>query len=115
MSKALLTTHGPGSPPTLSPASRKLFKALCAEYGIADTGGREILHSGLRALDQATKAEVQIEHDGQCAKDRFGQLRGHPLLSVARDFRAQWLMALKALNLNIGDPVKTGRPGAEDQ
>lgn len=78
------------------------------------SGGREILHSGLRALDLAEQAEAQIKGDGQASKDRFGQLRAHPLLATARDFRAQWLAALKALNLAVGTPPKVGRPGAED-
>ena len=44
--------------------------------------------------------------------DRFGQVKSHPLLSVERDSRAQYLAALKALNLDL-EPLrdKPGRPG----
>jgi hypothetical protein len=94
----------------LTARSRRLYRELTDEYRITDAGGREILRSGLRALDQAVAAEARIEQDGQAVVDRFGQVRAHPLLPIARDFRAQWLQALKALNLAVGEPAKTGRP-----
>jgi hypothetical protein len=40
-------------------------------------------------------------------------LRAHPLLAVARDFRAQWQAALRQLNLAVGEPPKVGRPGGD--
>ena len=94
----------------LSKASEALFDKLQAEYDIRDSGGVEILRSGLRALDQAMAAESAIGEQGQVTTDRFGQLRAHPLLPVARDFRAQYVAAIKALNLSIGEPAKLGRP-----
>jgi hypothetical protein len=84
---------------------------LSAEYRITDAGGVQVLRSGLKALDQAEAAEARIAKDGQCFADRWGQLRPHPLLSAARDFRAQWLQSLKALNLAIGDVPKPGPEG----
>src|SRR5438094_382905 len=36
----------------LSASSKRLFRTLCAEYGIVDTGGCETLRSGLRSLEQ---------------------------------------------------------------
>jgi hypothetical protein len=96
--------------PALTPSSQVLFRELSREYGIHDRGGREILRSGLHALDQAEAAEKVIMHDGQTTVDRFGQRRVHPLLCVARDFRSQWLQALRMLNLSVGDPPKVGRP-----
>jgi hypothetical protein len=89
-----------------------LFRELIAEYRITDRGGREILRSGLRALDQAEAAEAAILEAGQTVTDRWGQPKAHPLLAVARDFRAQWASALRSLNLAIGDPPKVGRPGS---
>lgn len=97
-------------PTDLSKPALKLFKQLSEEYGIVDLGGIEILRSGLRALDQATAAEAAISAQGQTTIDRFGQVRAHPLLPVARDFRAQYVAAIKALNLSIGEPAKIGRP-----
>lgn len=101
------------APRGLTATSRRLFVELAGEYGIFDSGGREILRSGLRALDQAEAAERRIREDGAVQKDRFGQLRGHPLLAVARDFRSMWQSALRQLNLAIGEPPKVGRPGGD--
>ena len=97
-------------PSGLSAESRRLFGKLTKEYAIADAGGVEILRSGLLSLDQAMRAEASIAADGQTFKDRWGQLRPHPLLAAARDHRAAWLNALKSLNLAIGDPTTPGRP-----
>ena len=99
------------APQELSASSRRLFTGLCEEYAIGDAGGREILRSGLRALDQAEAAEAHGTKAGQMIVDRFGQTRAHPLLPIARDFRAQWQAALRQLNLAIGEPPKVGRPG----
>jgi hypothetical protein len=35
-------------------------------------------------------------------KDRFGQVKVHPLLPSERDARAAFISAMRALNLNIG-------------
>jgi hypothetical protein len=94
----------------LSGRSKRLFKQLCDEYRIADGGGRETLRSGLRSLEQAEAAEAIVAADGQMLTDRFGQKRAHPMLVIARDFRAQWQTALRQLNLAIGEPPKIGRP-----
>lgn len=83
---------------------------MVTEYGITDSGGTEILRSGLHALDRAEAAEAQLARDGLTTTDRWGQSKIHPAAAVARDFRAQWLSALRALNLAVGDPPKVGRP-----
>jgi hypothetical protein len=94
----------------LSAASRRLFRRLVQEYEIADLGGLEVLKSGLHSLESAEAAEKRIEADGAVLTDRWGQLKAHPLLPVARDNRAAWQSALKALNLSIGEQPKLGRP-----
>lgn len=98
-------------PRELSASARRLFANLTGEYRIDDLGGREILRSGLRALDLAEAAERQIEAEGRTLRDRFEQVRAHPLLGIARDYRAQWAAALRQLNLAVGEPPKVGRPG----
>ena len=96
-------------PRELSAAHRKLWAELTTEYGICDLGGLEVLRSGLQSLAQAEVAEQIVAEDGAVQTDRFGQKRAHPLLAVARDFRAQWQAALKALNLDV-QPAQPG-PG----
>jgi hypothetical protein len=84
---------------------------LVTEYAIADAAGLQILATSLEAFDRLRAAQRAIKRDGQTMKDRFGQVRAHPLLSVERDARAAWLAGLKALNLDL-EPLhdRVGRP-----
>lgn len=94
----------------LSTEAKKIWKILTEEYGIEDAGGLAILKTGLEAYDRATGARLAINKDGLTISDRFGALKPHPLLACERDARAQWLAALKAMNLDI-EPIKgIGRP-----
>ncbi len=83
-----------------------------AEYAISDPGGRLLLATGLEAFDRMREAQKAIKADGATVQDRFGQPKAHPLLTVERDSRAQMLMCLKALNLDL-EPLRDGpgRPG----
>ena len=93
----------------LSRSAMALKKRYLAEFEITDAAGLEILAEGLRAYDLARKCEREIETDGLTSRDRFGQVRSHPLLSTLRDARAQYLAAIKQLGLDL-EPVRSG-PG----
>ena len=94
----------------LSSAHQRRFRLLVDEYGIEDRAGQEVLVCGLRSLMQAEACETAIAADGLTLRDRFGQVRSHPLLPAARDHRAAWQAALRQLNFEIGTPPKLGRP-----
>ena len=79
----------PKPDPSLSASSRRLFLRLSREYSIDDEGGIAILTTGLRALDRAESAEALIAKDGMAVRDRWGQVKPHPLLTTVRDFRSQ--------------------------
>lgn len=100
-----------GAPPKhLSLKAKRLWKALLVEWpSIGDVAGLAILATGLEAFDRATGAREGIDRDGLTITDRFGVQKPHPLLACERDARAQWLAALKALNLDI-EPLRD-RPG----
>lgn len=112
--KKLRQTGRPKAPATLSAEARKRWQALVTEYDIADRAGFELLQAGLEAFDRMREAQKAIATEGATFKDRFNQPRPHPLLPVERDSRAQWLAALKALNLDL-EPLhdKPGRPGGK--
>ena len=105
----------PKPDPSLFPSSRRLFLKLTKEYSIDDSGGVAILTMGLRALDRAEAAEAVIATDGMAVRDRWGQVKVHPLMTTVRDFRAQWIAALRSLNLAVGTPPKVGRPAGESE
>ena len=93
----------------LSTEAKKLKKDILEEYNIDDSAGLRILDTACEAFDRMREAQRAIKRDGMSVQDRWGQLKAHPLCSVERDARAQFLAALKALNLDL-EPLKTG-PG----
>lgn len=102
------------SPPPkgLSPEGRKLWQALVREYGIDDPAGLSILRQACEAHDRCQAAKRELDAEGVTIVDRWKQKRIHPACAVERDARAQYLAALKALNLDL-EPLRDGpgRPG----
>ena len=107
--------RAPKSPLTGAPLSaeaRRFTKALATEYGIADAGGQAILRVAAEALDRLRSAQAAIDRDGLITRDRWGAPKTHPAATVERDARAQLLMAIRQLGLDL-EPVKPiGRPGS---
>ena len=99
------------APKHLSKEARRIFKDLCAEYGINDIAGLRILRVALEAFDRAQKARAAIDRDGMTFFDKFGQVKINPLIACERDSRAAFLAGLKALNLSL-EPLhdRPGRP-----
>lgn len=99
------------APSNLSKQAKKLFLEILDEFSIDDPAGLAILKAACEAWDRAREARETITKDGPVYIDRFGCPKGHPLLTVERDSRSQFLQALKALNLDI-EPLRdaAGRP-----
>jgi hypothetical protein len=95
----------------LSKESAKLKNSIQKDYGIYDDHGIAILQAGMEAKDQMEKAMAQVDIEGLTVGGDRGGIKAHPLLSVIRDSRSQFLMALKHLNLDL-EPLrdKAGRP-----
>jgi phage terminase small subunit len=83
-----------------------------AEYSIEDDAGKLLLQTALESFDRMRNCQAAIRRDGEMVKDRFEQMKPHPLLAAERDARSQMLAALKQLNLDI-EPLRDrpGRPG----
>ena len=95
----------------LSAQAKKLKEGILKEYDISDEAGLVILQTALEAYDQMNAAQKIINKQGLTVFGARGQLAAHPLFSVVRDSRAQFLMALKHLNLDIEVPREgPGRP-----
>jgi DNA-binding MarR family transcriptional regulator len=93
----------------LTPEAQKLHEKLRKEYGIEDSGGLLILQTAFEAFDRMRAAQRAILQTGMSFTDRFNQLKANPLLTIERDARAQYLAALKMLNLDT-EPSQNG-PG----
>ncbi len=97
------------APRTLSAEARRWWVQILAEYDVQDAGGLLTLQTALEAFDRMRQAQRTIREEGPTVLDRWRQRKPHPLLNVERDARAQMLMALKALNLDL-EPTQNG-PG----
>ncbi|MFC1481832.1 phage terminase small subunit P27 family [Candidatus Neomarinimicrobiota bacterium] len=100
------------APDYLSKEARQWWDRIALEYDISDEAGLLLLQTALEAFDRMRAAQKAINEDGEVIKDRFEQIKAHPMLTVERDSRAQMLAALKALNLDL-EPLRPGpgRPG----
>ena len=87
-------------PPTgLSPAARKLWMQLHADFELDDAGALLALRSLCQSFDRLEEAREVLRREGLVVTDRFGQTRPHPLCRVEVDSRAGMLAALRALKL----------------
>lgn len=108
MKKSATRTRN-GVPDHLTTEAASWWQRLTKEYDIGDDAGRLLLQTALESFDRMRGCQSAIARDGAMIKDRFEQLKPHPLLATERDARAQMLAALKALNLDI-EPLRD-RPG----
>jgi len=79
-----------------------MWREITAEFDFGDPASLALLRSALEAHMRARRCRVAIDRDGEAVKDRFGQLRAHPLLGAERDARAAFLSSMRALNLDLG-------------
>lgn len=97
------------APKDISAEAKQWWDRIVSEYGIDDDAGLLLLQTALEAFDRMRQCQKAIRKDGAQVKDRFDQLKPHPLLNVERDSRSQMLAALKQLNLDL-EPLRDG-PG----
>ena len=99
----------PKPPKSLSAEAARWWQKLVDEYAIDDEAGRLILQTAMEAYDRTRQTRKALAKDGLVLKDRFGQPKAHPLVTVERDSRAAMMAALRQLNLDI-EPLRD-RPG----
>lgn len=97
-------------PRHLSASARAWWKKLTADYEIGDAAGELLLTTALEAFDRLQEARKAINRDGAVVKDRFGQLRSHPAVTVERDARSGMVTALRALRLEVALEAEPVRP-----
>ena len=98
------------SPKHLSKEAKRIWRGVLAEYLLDDIAGLRILQAALEARDRAAAARKQIDLEGMTFKDKFEQVKPHPLLACERDSRAAFLAGIKALCLDLEPLNRPGRP-----
>ena len=88
------------TPKGLSKEAQRVWRDTATGWNITDYAGLSLLESACRWLDQLRKAERILKRDGGMTKDRFGQLRPHPALEIAKAASAEHRACMKALELD---------------
>jgi len=88
-------------------AAKREANRLIREYGITDSGGEALLRTFASAFSLEISCMEKIDKEGLTFKDRFEQIKPHPLLPALASARAQKLASLKALSLDL-EPLQTG-------
>lgn len=105
-----LENPAPRPPPTLPEPSLKLWRRLQTDYGIVDSGGLTLLTTACQAHGRMVQASEMLAKEGLTVHDRHGQPRPHPAVKIEHDARAQLLLGLKMLSLDIEPLRDIGRP-----
>jgi P27 family predicted phage terminase small subunit len=100
------------SPSHLSDAAKHWFREIAEAYAITDRAGLLLLQQAAEAWDRAAECREAIARDGSTTRDRFGQVRAHPLLAAERDARAGFLAAVKHLQLDVAAVPQERKPHA---
>ena len=101
----------------LSESSAKLREIILKSEDLTEAQV-EILDASLSARDLWHRAEKQIDIDGLVVKGDRGNIKAHPLCSVIRDAKSQFLAGFKMLDLHCyeaEEPRAVGSPSAYDR
>lgn len=93
------STPFPPAPRHLDAPERRLWRDIGADFAAWDAASLATLRSALEAHQRMRQARESIDADGATFRDRFGQLRPHPLIAAERDARSAFLALLRALRL----------------
>jgi P27 family predicted phage terminase small subunit len=106
----------PRAPQHLSREAKALWRRLHEEWFIPEAGSVAILIVALESFDRCQSARRTLAADGLTIRDKFGQLKIHPLCSVARDAEAGFRAALRQIGIDKApaeNPPRPGRPCAK--
>ncbi|WP_445501109.1 P27 family phage terminase small subunit [Microvirga sp. G4-2] len=94
---------GARSPPPkhLDKPEKTLWRELMEPHRFEDAASLALLRTTLEAHRRVRKCREAIDSEGETVKDRFDQLKPHPLLGAERDARAAFLAGMRALNLDL--------------
>jgi phage terminase small subunit len=90
-------------PANLADEAKRLWAHVNEGWQL-DEPGFALLRNACMALTRLREVQKTLRKDGLVTKDRFGQLRAHPLLSAERDAASSFRHDMKTLNLNVELP-----------
>jgi phage terminase small subunit len=90
------------APDHLEAPEAALWGELLETFALDDAAALALLRTALEAHQRARRCRETVDTDGEAVRDRFGQIKPHPLLAAERDARAAFLAGMRALNLDVG-------------
>jgi hypothetical protein len=92
----------PPPPGDLGDAGRGLWQSITARYDV-EGWHAPVLVAACREVDRAELAEATVRTQGAYVTDRYGGVKAHPGIAVARSSRLAAARLLRALDLK-GEP-----------
>lgn len=101
-------------PMHLRPKTRKWINRIQREYELEHRHVLLLIAAG-EALDRCAEAREKLEAEGLTVKDRFNQLRAHPMIAVERDSRIAFARLLREVGLDdaAAEPPRVPRIGGK--
>lgn len=97
------------APKHLQPATRRWWQSVVADWQLEAHHVR-LLTMAAAAWDTNEAAERAMAAEGLTTKDRFGQVRMHPAVTIARDAKVTFARLLRELDLDVAPPASAKRP-----
>jgi phage terminase small subunit len=95
-------------PRHLSPEAKKMFAEISKMYNVS-VEWFSILKTALETYDSYNSGRETIKRDGKIIKDRFGEMKSHPLIPSVEKDRLALLKFWKMLNIdNPEKPITKG-------
>jgi len=88
--------------------TRKWINKVKSTWQLGDHHERIIILAG-QAWDRAQAAKICVDTDGLRIKDRFGQMKPHPMIEVERQSMLAFARLVREVGLDLGE-ADPGRP-----
>src|SRR5579883_2547224 len=85
----------PPAPRHLDAVERRLWRQIVSDFEFSDGAALAVLRAGLEAHQRMRRCRETIDREGESIRDKWGQIKAHPLLAAERDARAAFLAAMR--------------------
>lgn len=97
-------------PTHLSTESRRWYAEILKDFDL-ESHHKKLLQAAAECWDRAGEARRAIAKDGLTHRDRHGNLRPHPAVTIERDNKTLFARLLRELALDVSEP-ESPRPPA---
>jgi hypothetical protein len=99
---AASTAVSTGSNVALTGRAAELWREVQATWNL-DAAATELLRCACESLTRADECAAIVNAEGTAVRDRWGQVKVHPVALLERDLRGQASRQLAALGLALGE------------